>query len=144
MNIYIASDHAGFSLKELLTEHLTAEGHSVKDYGAYAHDEGDDYPDFITPCAEAVAGSDDTFGIVIGGSGQGEVMAANRITGVRAALYYGGSHDIVTLSRTHNNANILSLGARFVSFEEARAAVKLFLETPFSGDERHVRRIAKF
>ncbi len=159
MNIYIASDHAGFSLKKELISYLENSGKNVKDLGAFTYEEADDYPDFITPCVTAIAEGEthsqenlgeegitkpETFGIIIGGSGQGEAMAANKIKGVRAALYYGGSHEILELARKHNNANVLSLGARFLSVDEAKVAVDIFLRTQFSQEERHVRRIAKF
>jgi len=119
-------------------------GHTLEDKGALEYNEGDDYPDFITAVAEAVANDTGSMGIILGGSGEGEAMCANRIKGVRAVLYYGGMHDIVKIAREHNDANILSLGARFVSFDEAKHAVLLFTETHFSNDERHVRRLAKF
>lgn len=145
MEIYIASDHAGFELKEKLKIYLTELGHSAKDFGAPSYDENDDYPDFILPLAEEIAKDpENSKGIVLGGSGQGEAMAANRIKGCRAVVYYGGSDKIIVLSRQHNNANILSLGARFLNEDESKAAVKLWLETPFSGEERHVRRLKKF
>jgi ribose 5-phosphate isomerase B len=101
----------------------------------------DDYPNFILPCAKKVAATPESRGVVLGGSGQGEAMAANRIKGVRAAVYYGGPMDIIKLSRLHNDANVLSLGARFVSVEEAQSALELWLKTPFSEEERHARRI---
>lgn len=155
MEIYIASDHAGFELKEKLKVYLAELGHQTKDFGALSYDENDDYPDFILPLAEEIAKDpENSKGIVLGGSGQGEAMAANRVKGCRAVVYYGlsaealakedGSDKIITLSRQHNNANILSLGARFLSEDEAKAAVKLWLETEFSNEERHVRRIKKF
>lgn len=143
MKLYIASDHAGYELKQKLTPYLRELGHEVEDEGPESFDPEDDYPDFVQACARQVA-STGTLGIVIGGSGQGEAMAANRISGVRAAVFYGGSLDFVKLAREHNDANILSLGARFVPEAMAKEAVKLFLETPFSGDTRHIRRIAKF
>lgn len=144
MRVYLAADHAGFALKGVLLEMLRAEGHEAVDLGASALDSADDYPDYIMPLAERVAADPSAFGIVLGGSGQGEAMAANRIKGARAAVFYGGTRDIVRLAREHNDANILSLGARFVSEDEAREAVRIFLATPFSGEERHTRRIAKF
>ena len=145
MVIYLASDHAGFPLKEKIKKFLADFGYEVKDFGAFKMDPEDDYPDFIKLAAEAVAKDPDASrGIVLGGSGQGEAMVANRYKGVRAAVDYGGSLDIVNLSREHNNANILSLGARFVTEQEALAAVKLWLETPFSSEPRHARRLAKF
>lgn len=144
MAIYLASDHAGFVLKEKIKKILSEAGHVVKDFGALSYDPADDYPDFVRPAAEAVAKDPDSRGVVLGGSGQGEAMVANRVKGVRAAVYYGGSTDIIKLSREHNDANVLSLGARFLSNEEALKAVKLWLETPFSEEERHARRVAKF
>ena len=153
MKIYLASDHAGFPLKEKLKMFLAESGYEVVDAGAYQYDESDDYPDFVISAAKSVAGDPGSRGIVLGGSGQGEAMAANRVNGVRAALYYGppclrageagGSLDIVKLSREHNDANVLSLAARFMNEEEAKEAVRLFLETPFSDEERHQRRIKK-
>lgn len=144
MKVYLATDHAGFSLKEDIKGLLIHEGHHVEDMGAHELIEDDDYPDYITPCAKKVVEEEGSLGIVFGGSGQGEAMVANREPGARAVVYYGGSLDIVTLGREHNNANILSLGARFVTREEAEEAVRLFLLIQFSDDERHVRRIAKF
>ncbi len=144
MTIHLASDHAGFEHKESLKAYLLEQGVAVIDHGAPIFDENDDYPDFIAPAALAVAQDQDSMGIVFGGSGQGEAMVANRLNGVRAAVYYGGPDDILTLSREHNAANILSIGTRFVSLEEAVRAAKLWLKTAFSGDERHERRLNKF
>ena len=144
MKIYLASDHAGFELKEALKKYLTELGYGGEDKGAYSLNSEDDYPDFIRPVVEAVAADPEHVrGIVLGGSGQGEAMIANRYKGVRAAVYYGGQLEIVKLSREHNDANILSLGARFISEYEAKEAVKLWLETPFLGEVRHMRRIEK-
>ncbi len=142
--IYIGSDHAGFALKGILIPYLIEMGYEVVDSGPEHYNPSDDYPDFIIPVAKAVAANPmNAKGIVIGGSGNGEAMAANRIDGVRAAEYYGGDLEIVKLSREHNNANILSLGARFLSPNEAKEAVKLWLETKFSEEEKHARRIAE-
>lgn len=143
MKIYIASDHAGFELKNKLIFFLRGTAHQVMDKGAFSYDRADDYPDFVREAARAVAEDGEAIGIVIGGSGQGEAIAANRVRGVRAAVFYGGSIELVRLAREHNNANILSLGARFITEEEARAAVLLFMDTPFSGEPRHERRINK-
>ncbi len=142
--IYIGSDHAGFELKEKLKTYLMDLNFKVEDKGAYKLDKEDDYPDFIIPVSKAVAENESSFGIVLGGSGEGEAMVANKIGEVRACEYYGGNLEIVKLSREHNNANILSLGARFISENEAKEAVHLFLNTLFSNDERHLRRINKF
>ena len=142
--IYIASDHAGFYLKKELIKYLGIKGFEVEDMGAFEMNEADDYPDFIIPCAQKV--SSDTgsgsLGIVIGGSGQGEAIAANKVKGIRAAVYYGGNNQIPKLAREHNNANVLSLGARFVSSDDAKKAVTLFLETEFEGG-RHQKRLDK-
>ncbi len=143
MMIYIGSDHAGYELKEKLKIFLKELGHQVSDKGAYKLDNQDDYPDFIVPVAEAVSHDENSFGIILGGSGQGEAMSANKIEGVRATEYYGGDPEIVKISRMHNDANILSLGARFVTEEEAREVVTLFLDTKFSKEKRHIRRINK-
>jgi len=143
MKIYIATDHAGFEIKEGLIPFLTSLGHDVEDCGARILDAQDDYPDFAAKVAETVPKEEGSVGIVLGGTGQGEAMVANRFKGVRAVVYYGGAKEIVTLSREHNNANVLSLGARFLSLDEAKEAVQLWLETPFSNEERHIRRIGK-
>lgn len=143
MKIFIGTDHAGFELKQKLVPFLQSLGHEVVDFGADEYKEGDDYPDFIAPVAKAVSADSAVRGIILGGSGQGEAMVANRFPHVRAAVYYGGTLDIVRLSREHNDANILSLGARFLTEEEAKGVVNLWLNTPFSGEERHVRRIEK-
>jgi len=144
MTIYIGADHRGFKLKEILKIFLKENGHEVVDFGNSNYDENDDYPDFILPVAKKVAESpEQNRGIVLGGSGQGEAMAANRIKGVRAAVIYSYNEDIIKLSREHNDANVLSLGASFLNEEQAKKAVKLWLETPFSGEERHIKRIKK-
>lgn len=143
MTIYIGSDHSGFELKEHLKNYLSGLGLEAIDKGAHTLDAEDDYPDFIVPVAKAVAENYENKGIILGGSGQGEAIAANRIVGVRAAVFYGGPMDIVTLSREHNDANILSLGARFLSKEDAEKAVRVWLGTPFSREARHIRRIDK-
>ena len=144
MKVHIGTDHAGYELKEKLKVDVKQLGYLVADKGAFELNESDDYPDFVRPVAEAVVAEPGTFGIVLGKSGQGEAMCANRVIGARCAVYYGGPGEILTLEREHNNANMLSLGARFVTDDEAMEAVKVFLETKFSGDERHVRRLAKF
>lgn len=144
MTIHLAADHAGYTHKEVVKEYLVLEGYTVVDHGAVTSEPLDDYPDVVIPCARAVSEEEGSLGIVFGGSGQGEAMCANRIKGVRAVVYYGAPTDILTLSREHNNANILSIGARFVSEEESIKAIALWLATPFSDEERHVRRLSKF
>ena len=114
----------------------------MTDHGAHEYDALDDYPDFIFPCAHAVADDTESRGIILGGSGQGEAMAANRVKGVRAAVYYNGPNEIVKLSREHNNANVLSLGARFMDEGEILSVIKSWLNEPFAGG-RHQRRIDK-
>lgn len=143
MKIFLASDHAGFELKEALTPFLRERGYEVEDLGPSTLEPNDDYPDYLVLLGHRVAAEKGSMGIGIGGSGQGEAIAVNRVKGARAAVYYGGPKEIITLSREHNDANVLSLGARFISIDEAKEAVVLWLTTNFSGDERHVRRIAK-
>jgi ribose 5-phosphate isomerase B len=143
MKIYIGSDHAGYELKEKLKIYVKELGYEIEDKGAFSLELADDYPDFIVPVAEAVAKSENSFGIILGGSGEGEQISANKVDGIRAIEYYGGNLEIVKLGREHNDANILSLGARFINEDEAKESVKLFLETKFTGEERHVRRINK-
>lgn len=161
MKIYLAGDHAGFRLKSALLEHLPILGHEVEDMGPSSLEPQDDYPDYVTPLAKRITEEPEAIGIVCAGSGQGEAMCANRISGVRAVVFYGktpvvgpldaeGGHgtdgyDIVRLARKHNNANILSIGARFVSPEDADEAVRVFISTPFDVEsERHSRRLGKF
>ena len=144
MIIHLATDHAGFAHKEAIKAFLIEEGITVVDHGARELVESDDYPDFIGPCAVAVSEDATSRGIIFGGSGQGEAMVANRVKGVRATVYYGGSTDILTLSRDHNDATILSIGARFVSVDETLEALRVWLNTPFSQDPKHIRRINKF
>ncbi len=144
MKLLIGSDHAGFRLKEMLKPFLEEHGFKYEDVGAYKYNENDDYTDFVVAMSQVI--SDDpggNKGIFLAGSGQGEAMLANRFSGVRAAVYYGGSEEIIRLSREHNNANLLSIGARFVTEEEAMVAIKLWLNTDFPAEERHARRIKK-
>ncbi len=144
MRIFIASDHAGFKLKEKLKIFLQELGYETEDMGNFVYNESDDYPDFILAAAKKVAEDPErSRGIVLGGSGQGEAMMANRIKGIRAAVIYNYNEDIIRLSREHNNANMLALAARFLTDEEAKKTVKIWLETGFSGEGRHKRRIAK-
>ena len=142
MKIHIATDHAGLELKNIIRDYLINKGHDVTDLGAHKYDALDDYPDFIFPCAHAVAADPESRGIILGGSGQGEAMAANRVKGCRAAVFYNGPAEIVKLSREHNNANILSLGTRFISEDKIYDVIELWLEEPFEGG-RHIRRIEK-
>ena len=142
MKIHIATDHAGLDLKNIIRDYLISKGHEVTDHGAHEYDALDDYPDYIFPCAKAVASDLESRGIILGGSGQGEAMAANRVKGVRAAVFYNGPVEIVKLSREHNNANILSLGARFMTEDEIYAVIQMWLDEPFGGGG-HQRRIDK-
>ena len=142
MKIHIASDHAGFELKNTIRDYLKDKGYKVTDHGANQYDALDDYPDFIFPCANAVAADLESRGIIIGGSGQGEAMAANRIKGIRAAVFYDGPKEIVKLSREHNNANILSLGARFISTDKIYDIIEMWIVEPFVGG-RHEKRVNK-
>ena len=142
MKIHLATDHAGLELKEKVKLYLSDLNYEVIDHGAYEYDALDDYPDFIFPCANAVSNDPESKGIILGGSGQGEAMAANRVKGARAAVFYNGPDEIIKLSRQHNNANILSLGARFMSEEEMYKIIELWLSTDFESG-RHQRRIEK-
>lgn len=150
MNIYLATDHAGFALKERVKAFLTSgavgSAYNIVDCGAAAFDATDDYPLLIARAAAAVARNPSEHrAIVFGHSGQGEAMVSNRFPGVRATVWYGGTDEcnrgIITLSREHNNANILSVGAAFVTAEQATAIIALWLSIPFSCEERHSRRI---
>ena len=141
MRIHIVADHAGLELKAELIKHLQSKGHEVTDHGPYQYDALDDYPDFCIPAAEAVAKDSNSLGIVIGGSGNGEQIAANKVKGIRAALAW----NIATakLAREHNNANVVAVGGRMHSIDECKAIIDAYLAEPFSNDERHVRRINK-
>lgn len=141
MKIYLASDHAGFELKEKAKQFLTEKGYEVTDCGAFEFNKDDDYPDFIAKAAQGVSESPESFGIVFGKSGAGETIVANKIKGVRAVL--GFSDENVKLSRKDNNANVLSLGSAFVDTNQALSFIDLFINTPFSNEERHTRRIEK-
>lgn len=144
MRIHLGTDHAGFSFKEVLKAHLDGAGHEVVDHGALEYDALDDYPAFCIAAAQGVvddwAAGNDALGVVIGGSGNGEQMAANKVKGARAALAW--NPEIAKLAREHNNAQIVSVGARQHTEEESLAIVDAFIAEPFSGDERHERRIA--
>lgn len=140
MRVHIATDHAGFELKEHLVKVLRDSGYEVIDQGATTYDPNDDYPQMCIEAAEGVVSDPGSLGVVIGGSGNGEQMAANLVKGARAALVW--NEDIAVLAREHNNANVIAVGARQHSKEDATRFVLTFLETPFSEDERHKRRIA--
>lgn len=139
MRVHIGSDHAGFELKQHVRHHLEAAGHEVVDHGPEVYDAEDDYPTFCLRTGEGVAGEPADLGIVIGGSGNGEQMAANKVRGVRAALAW--NVETAELARRHNNANVLSIGARMHSLDEATGFVDVFLSTDFTGGTRHARRI---
>jgi len=139
MRVHIGTDHAGFELKNRLVAQLEKKGHEVTDHGAHQYDALDDYPPFCTDVGEAVVALPGSLGIVIGGSGNGEQIAANKVAGVRAALVW--NEDTARLAREHNDANVISVGARQHSEEELEALIDLFLAEPFSGEERHQRRI---
>jgi ribose 5-phosphate isomerase B len=139
MRVHLGCDHAGWEFKNILANHLTANGHEVIDHGAHEYDALDDYPPFCVAAAQAVVADPGSLGVVLGGSGNGEQIAANKVAGVRAALAW--SVETAALARQHNNANVIGVGARMHSTEDALAIVNTFLATEFSGDERHQRRI---
>jgi len=139
VRVYLGSDHAGLELKASLVQWLTQAGHEPVDCGPMSYDPGDDYPPYVMRAASQAVADQGSLGIVIGGSGNGEQMAANKIHGVRAALAW--SAETARLARLHNNANVLSLGARMYSIEDAVGFAKVFVETAFSGEPRHVRRL---
>lgn len=141
MRIHIGSDHAGLAFKAKIIEHLKAQGHEVKDHGPFEYDALDDYPVFCIPAAQATASDPGSFGIVLGGSGNGEQIAANKVKGVRAALVW--SIETAKLAREHNNANVISIGGRMHPEKFCLELVDTFLATAFTGDERHVRRIGQ-
>jgi ribose 5-phosphate isomerase B len=140
VRVYVGSDHAGFELKRHIIDWLMQAGHDPVDCGPYAERDHDDYPPYVMLAANSVVHDPGTLGIVIGGSGNGEQIAANKVAGVRAAIAW--SQETARLAREHNNANVLSLGARMYSAEEAVCFAKVFLETAFSGESRHTRRLA--
>lgn len=139
--IYLGSDHGGYELKEHLKRWLEGEDHEVTDLGAHSLDPQDDYPDFVIPVAEKVASEPGSLGVIAGRSGNGEAIAANKVKGIRAALCL--NEEMARKAKEHNNANILSLGGDYISADEAVKILKTFLDTQFSGDERHVRRLGK-
>ena len=140
MRVHIGSDHAGFELKNHVVSVLTDEGHDVVDHRPPAYDAEDDYPTYCIPASEGAVAEPGTLAIVIGGSGNGEQIAANKVIGTRAALAY--DLDTAKLARQHNDANVISIGARMHTEDEAVELIRVFLSTPFSGDPRHARRIA--
>lgn len=139
MRVHIGSDHAGFDLKAELLRTLTADGHDVVDHGPADFDPDDDYPTYCIPAAEAVVADAGSLGVVIGGSGNGEQIAANKVRGARAVLAY--DDETARLGRQHNNATVIAIGARMHTAEQATEIVRTFLDTDFSGEERHQRRI---
>ncbi len=157
MKVAITTDHAGYEALKELNLYLESLGHECVDYGPTSFDAEDDYPLFIFPAAQAVASGECERAVIMGGSGQGEAIVANRVPGVRCALFYGpvvakvaidadgtmsdDPYEIVKLSRTHNDANVLSLSGRFLTVDEMKEAIRIWFETPFSGVERHSRRI---
>ena len=151
MKIFVGTDHAGYVLKEKLVSSLKLQGHEVIDKGAYGYKEDDDYPDFVIPVAREVSRDpDNSRGIILGATGEGEAITANKFPHVRAVIYYGEAHSVVddeanilVRSREHNNANVLSLAARYLTEEDMLKSVNLWLDTPYSNGERHVRRLAK-
>lgn len=141
MIVYLGADHGGFELKEDLKKYLTGLGYELDDMGAHTFNPDDDYTDFVLPVAQKVSQDPQNRGIVIGRSGQGEAIAANKVKGIRAAVCF--SEEMASRTRDHNNSNVLSLGADFIDAETAKRIVKVFLETSFSEEERHVRRLKK-
>jgi ribose 5-phosphate isomerase B len=139
VRVHVGGDHAAYDLLTDLVGFLEGEGHEVTDHGPHAYDAVDDYPVFVLRAAEAVAADPGSFGVVLGGSGNGEQMAANKVAGIRAALCY--DDELARLAREHNDARVISIGARMNTVEQARSMVAVFLATPFSEDPRHVRRI---
>ena len=141
MRLHIGSDHAGLELKNELLAHLVNSGHDVTDHGPYEYDALDDYPDFCIPAAQAVAKDPTSLGVVIGGSGNGEQISANKVKGIRAVLAW--SIETAKLGKEHNNANVVSIGGRMHSIDQCKEIINAFIATPFSNDERHIRRINK-
>ena len=159
MKIAVTTDHAGYAALQKLKEYIAFSGHQVIDYGPESLDPDDDYPDYMFPAARAVAGGECEAAVILGGSGQGEAMAANRVKGVRCTVFYGpvtaktaidaeghtseDPYEILRLSRQHNHANVLSLSGRFLTLDQMKQAVNTWLNTPYSNEERHVRRVRK-
>lgn len=140
MRVHIGGDHAAYEMVNDLVAFVRAEGHEVTNHGPHRYDPEDDYPVFVLRAARAVAADPGSLGVVLGGSGNGEQMAANKVTGIRAALCH--DEQLATLAREHNDAQVISIGARMTTTEQARSMVRTFLGTPFSGEPRHARRIA--
>ena len=144
MRVFLGTDHAGYELKNQIKIYLRELGYEVNDEGAFEFDANDDYPDFVEIVAKQVASDPVNHrGVIFGASGQGEAMVANRLPKVRAAVYYHHNLDIIKMSRRHNDANVLSIGASYLSEDEAKEAIKVWLATEFSNEERHVRRLKK-
>lgn len=143
MRIYIGSDHAGFEMKKNLMAFLVEQNFEVYDCGPKQYDHDDDYPDYVSIVAASVSKDRESMGIVLGWSGTGEDIVANRFSNVRCALFYGGNKHILTLARQHNDCNMLSLASHFITTQESHEAALLWLKTPFSGEPRHMRRIKK-
>ena len=141
MRLHIGSDHAGLELKNELLAHLVNNGHDVTDHGPYEYDALDDYPDFCIPAAQAVSKDPTSLGVVIGGSGNGEQISANKVKGIRAVLAW--SIETAKLGKEHNNANVVSVGGRMHSIDQCKEIIDAFIATQFSNDERHIRRIDK-
>lgn len=141
MRIHIGSDHAGLELKSALIAYLETKGHDITDHGPHEFDALDDYPDFCIPTGLATVADIGSLGIVLGGSGNGEQIAANKVNGVRAALAW--SVETAKLAREHNDANVVGIGGRMHSIDECKAIIDAFIQTPFTNDERHIRRINK-
>ncbi|MGB7449510.1 MAG: ribose-5-phosphate isomerase [Ornithinimicrobium sp.] len=139
MRVHIGGDHAAYEMREDLRDYMTEQGHEVTDHGPVEYDELDNYPVYVLRAAEAVAADPDALGVVLGGSGNGEQIAANKVAGIRAALCYNS--ELAELARRHNNARVISIGARMTTQDEARQMVDTFLATEFSGEERHALRI---
>ena len=139
--IILAADHAGFDMKEHIKQFLEKNGHTFKDVGAYVFDSDDDYPKYMQDAAKMLLKTPDAVGVVFGGSGQGEAMVLNRYRGIRAIVYTSSNPDIVRVGREHNDANVLSVGARLLSVAQVEVAIEVFFSTAFSGEERHRRRI---
>lgn len=143
MKIYIGSDHAGYELKRHLISYLSTLAHESYDCGPYQYEHEDDYPDYVSKVAQEISDDPEAMGVVIGKNGQGEAIVANRFPGVRCMVFYGGSKHMITLAREHDNANMISFGADFLTTDEAKQALELFLHTKFTEEERHIRRIDK-